>query len=81
MVDWGIIELLCWFVHNIAQYSSIVGWRGFLELMESSPVKIERIYNEKPGRYDEPIGAGSATPIGVSIGGPIGTVPIGNILN
>ena len=31
-------------------------WCGFLELMAGNPVKTEQIYNDKPGRYDEPIG-------------------------
>jgi hypothetical protein len=31
-------------------------WCQFLELMETAPVKIERIYSEKLNRYDEPIG-------------------------
>jgi hypothetical protein len=31
-------------------------WCQFLELMETAPVKIERIYSEKLNRYDEPAG-------------------------
>ena len=31
-------------------------WCHFLELMETAPVKIERIYSEKLNRYDEPVG-------------------------
>ncbi len=36
-----------------------------LELMEINPVRIERIYNDKLGRYDEPIGEQI---LGVSLG-------------
>ena len=40
-------------------------WCAFLELMEDNPVRIERIYNDKLGRYDEPIGDQI---LGVSLG-------------
>lgn len=40
-------------------------WCGSLELMATNPVKIEKIYNDKLGRYDEPIGDQI---LGVSLG-------------